>query len=148
MSCVMRKPTFCICENKGTYQLCSNCTADQCLCFHNMDSTIPLLSKSKISSRSPFSVLVQFGLCQAVRKRIVCFLMTWLNYSSLSSLLDWTTGWRVVVVCLNVSIILRKPAFYMCEQQLCRPACTFILSDQQCCSHPAEYNTSCLKVHI
>ena len=27
-----------------------NCTADQCLCFCYMDSTIPLLSKSKISS--------------------------------------------------------------------------------------------------
>ena len=29
----MRKPAFCICENKGADQLCSNCTADQCLCF-------------------------------------------------------------------------------------------------------------------
>ena len=45
----MRKTTICICENKGTDQLCSNCEADQCLCFRYMDSTIPLLSKSKIS---------------------------------------------------------------------------------------------------
>ena len=29
MSLVMRKQTFCICENKGADQLCSNCTADQ-----------------------------------------------------------------------------------------------------------------------
>ena len=29
----MGKPTFCICENKGAYQLLSNCEADQCLCF-------------------------------------------------------------------------------------------------------------------
>ena len=28
----------------------SNCEADKCLCYHFMDSTIPLLSKSKISS--------------------------------------------------------------------------------------------------
>ena len=33
MSRIMRKPDFCICENKGADQLCSNCTADQHLCF-------------------------------------------------------------------------------------------------------------------
>ena len=31
--CILRKPDFCICENKGANQLCSNCTADQRLCF-------------------------------------------------------------------------------------------------------------------
>ena len=47
----MRKPDFCLCENKGADQLLrSICEADQCLCFHYTDSTIPLLSKSKISS--------------------------------------------------------------------------------------------------
>ena len=40
---------ICLCENKGADQLCSNCTADQRLCFHFMDSTNPLL-KFKISS--------------------------------------------------------------------------------------------------
>ena len=30
---VMRKPTICICENKGADQLRSNCEADQRLCF-------------------------------------------------------------------------------------------------------------------
>ena len=33
MSGVMRKPAFCICENKGTEQLYSNCAADQRLCL-------------------------------------------------------------------------------------------------------------------
>ena len=51
MSCVMRKPAFCICENKDTDQLRSNGEADQGLCFHYTDSTIPLVSKSEISSR-------------------------------------------------------------------------------------------------
>ena len=60
----MRKPTICICENKGADQLRSNCEADQRLCFRYTDSTIPLLSKSKISSLMPSSVLVQPGLCQ------------------------------------------------------------------------------------
>ena len=41
--CVMRKPDFCLCENKDTDQLCSNCTADQRLCFRYLDSTIPPL---------------------------------------------------------------------------------------------------------
>ena len=44
------KPTICICENKGADHLCSNCTADQRLCFRYSDSTIPLLLKSEISS--------------------------------------------------------------------------------------------------
>ena len=50
MSCVMRKPTICICENKDADQLRSNREADQHLCFRFLDSTIPLLSKYKISS--------------------------------------------------------------------------------------------------
>ena len=50
MSLVVRKPEFCICENKDADQLHSNCAADQRLCFRYIDSTIPLLSKSEISS--------------------------------------------------------------------------------------------------
>ena len=64
VSFYMRKPAFCICENKGADQLCSNRTADQCLCFRFTNRTIPLLPKSEISSLSPFSVVVQPGLCQ------------------------------------------------------------------------------------
>ena len=50
VSRIMRKSDFCLCENKGADQLCSNCEADQLLCFHYTDNTIPLLYKSKISS--------------------------------------------------------------------------------------------------
>ena len=50
MSLVMRKPAFCICENKEADQLRGNREADQRLCFRYTDSTIPLLSKSEISS--------------------------------------------------------------------------------------------------
>ena len=46
----MRKPNFRLCENKGADQLCSNCTADQRLCFRYSDSTIPLLPESEILS--------------------------------------------------------------------------------------------------
>ena len=50
MSRAMRKPPFCICENKDADQLRGNREADQRLCFRYIDSTIPLLSKSEISS--------------------------------------------------------------------------------------------------
>ena len=46
----MRKPAFSICENKDADQLRGKREADQGLCFRYIDSTIPLLSKSKISS--------------------------------------------------------------------------------------------------
>ena len=49
LSLILRKPDFCICENKTADQLCGNHTTDQRLCFCYMDSTIPLLPKSKIS---------------------------------------------------------------------------------------------------
>ena len=50
MSLVMRKPPYCICENKDADQLRSNREADQRLCFRYRDSTILLLPKSEISS--------------------------------------------------------------------------------------------------
>ena len=50
MSRVVRKPDFCICENKDADQLRGNREADQRLCFRYSDSMILLLSKSKISS--------------------------------------------------------------------------------------------------
>ena len=42
MSHLMRKPTICICENKGVDQLRSNCEADQRLCFRYSASAIIL----------------------------------------------------------------------------------------------------------
>ena len=59
----MRKPAFCRCENEDADQLRSNREADQRLCFRYMDSTIPLLSESEMSSLWPSSVAVQLGLC-------------------------------------------------------------------------------------
>ena len=47
---IMRKPAFCICFNKGVDQLRDNREADQRLCFRYIDSIIPLLPKSEISS--------------------------------------------------------------------------------------------------
>ena len=60
----MRKPDFCICENKDTDQLRGNREADQRLCFHYIDSTFPVVSKCEISSVQPSSVTAQPGLCR------------------------------------------------------------------------------------
>ena len=45
----MKKSVY-IFKNKDADQLHSNHTADQPVCFHYIDSIIPLLSKSEISS--------------------------------------------------------------------------------------------------
>ena len=50
LSLVVRKPAFCICENKDADQLRGNREADQRLCFRHTDSTITLLPKYEISS--------------------------------------------------------------------------------------------------
>ena len=60
----MRKPRFCICENKDADQLRGNREADQHLCFRYIESTISLLSKSEISILYLSSVAVQPGLCR------------------------------------------------------------------------------------
>ena len=63
MSLVMRKPDFCICENKDADQFRDSREVDQRLCFRYTDSTIPLLPKYEITSHEPCSVTVQPGLC-------------------------------------------------------------------------------------
>ena len=57
MSRIVRKPAFCICENKDAAQLHRNREADQHLFFRYTDRTIPLLPNSEISSLNAFSVL-------------------------------------------------------------------------------------------
>ena len=59
----MRKPAFCICDNKDAGQLHSNCAADQCFCFPIIDRTIPVLPKSESFSLQQSSVIVQPGFC-------------------------------------------------------------------------------------
>ena len=70
MSLVVRKPAFCICENKDADQLRGDREADQRLCFRYIDSTIPLLPKSEIFSLYPSSVTAQPGLCRTWSKTL------------------------------------------------------------------------------
>ena len=46
----MRQPAVCLCKTKGADQLPGNCAADQRLSYSYIDSTIPLLPKSEVSS--------------------------------------------------------------------------------------------------
>ena len=48
----MRKPAFCICDNKDADQLRGDREADQRLCFRYIDSTIPLLLNPKFQASS------------------------------------------------------------------------------------------------
>ena len=50
LSRIVRKPDFCLGENKGADQLRGNREADQRLCFRYTDSIFPLLLISEISS--------------------------------------------------------------------------------------------------
>ena len=78
---VMKKSTFCICENKGADQLRSNCAADQHLSFHYRDCTINILSKSDISSIWPLSVVVHLVFCRTLSETLKTgFLATRLNF--------------------------------------------------------------------
>ena len=60
----MRKPEFCLGENKGADQLRGNREADQRLCFRYTVSIFPLLLISEISSFYAASGTVHVGLCQ------------------------------------------------------------------------------------
>ena len=76
----MRKPTFCICENKDADQLRGNSEADQRLCFRYIDSTIPLLSK-------PLAILCSctvWFMSDQVGNQNVGFLTIRLNYNSMA----------------------------------------------------------------
>ena len=81
MSRVVRKPVFCICENKDADQLRDDREADQRLCFRYIHSTIPLLPKSEISSLSESSsVAVQSGSSLTwTETPKTGFLMPWLK---------------------------------------------------------------------
>ena len=83
----MGKPTICIGEIKGADQLRSNCEADQRLCFRYTDSTVPLLSKSKISRLLSYSVTVQPGLYQTWSEPKLLVFSRIGSYSNV-----WSTG--------------------------------------------------------
>ena len=67
----MRKPDFCICENKDADQLSDNREADQHLCFRYIDSTIPLLLNLKFQASSHFLLLYSL-VCVGPGRKTEC----------------------------------------------------------------------------
>ena len=107
LSLVMRKPAFCICENKDTDQLRNNCAADQRLCFRYTDSTIPL-PNCELSRLCPSSVVVQTGLCQTWSETPKTgFLTTRLIFQASATVT--TTCSRTSVRTVGVSIVMSHP---------------------------------------
>ena len=73
LGCIMRKQTFCICENKGADQLRSICEADQRLYFRYTVSTIPLHSKFKISSFYSHLLCLHSSVCVGPDRKLHCW---------------------------------------------------------------------------
>ena len=111
MSRVMRKPTFCICENKDADQLRGNREADQRLCFRYIDSTIPLLSKSKFKPFAIFCSCTAWLMSDLVGNQNAGFLMARLKYAR--SRLSWDAAYNMVDQHLAsfrfVSCIITRP---------------------------------------
>ena len=63
----MRKPAFCICENKAAVQLCGNRTADQRLCFRFTYSTIPFFLNPKFQALAIFCDCTAWFVSDQVR---------------------------------------------------------------------------------
>ena len=76
MSCVMRKSVLAIgiCQNNRTSAF-RHWTADQYLCFCYIDSAIPLLPKSKISSLRTIMALSLVFVSDLVEKPVVTLLI-------------------------------------------------------------------------
>ena len=142
-SLIMRKPA--LCEKKGTDQLHCNLAADQCLCLRYIDRTIPLLSKSDVSSLQPSSVAAQLGLCQTwLETQKTGFLMTRLiqtfdlflvgleETKKESKKLKYSVEVQHVVsywflrTFSYMSLVVRKPVFGVSDQVRHKPVCAAI----------------------
>ena len=103
MSCLMGKPTICICENKDADQLRGNREADQRLCFRYTDSTLPHLPKSEISSFYPASVTVQPDLCRTCSETTLLVFPLGGSYISIKNHLKLIVWKNTLVLCENFS---------------------------------------------
>ena len=102
LSRIMRKPAFCICEKKNA----GNRTADQRRCIRCIDSTIPLLPKSELSSLSSSSVAVQTGLCRTWSETPKTgIVMTRLNFEQYQSR---NKEQLLLQICLKIPMLYRK----------------------------------------
>ena len=101
------KTVSCICENKEADQLRSNREANQRLCFRYMDSTIPLLSKSEISSLYASSVIAQPDLCQ-----------TWSETPKTGFLMTQLIQCRLLAMKMNIKFCIKVLLESVCTKNL------------------------------
>ena len=110
MSCIMRKPAFCICENKDTDQLRSNCAADQRLCFRYKDSTIPLFSKTL----AIFCGCTARFMSELVQNPEDGFPH---DKAQIVKIIPKGQNGRTDQLCINMSLVMKKPDFCLCENK-------------------------------
>ena len=94
-------------KNKGADKICINCAADQRLCFGKLNTTIPLLSTSEMSSLSPSSVVVQLSLCWTWSKT----LKTGFFHDTAQIRVDMRLSMQVFLssVCTSSTVLLGPP---------------------------------------
>ena len=127
----MRKPDFCLGENKGADQLRGNREADQRLCFRYSDSIIPLLLKSEISSfYSSFLSLyrpVCVGPGRKPRRPVFSRRgSNWYNHNYLSSL----PSYQDIAFQLYLSVLPWVTFSLGCRSLLCERNAWFDFSNQ------------------
>ena len=117
----MRKPTICICETKGADQLCSNCEADQRLCFcYNTDSEFFYFLNQSFQPLNIFFACTAQFVSDLFGNRIVGFLMRRLifrvrsrvNKNRLNNpryfILSWSTHNQHSIIIIIIIIIIIK----------------------------------------
>ena len=116
MILVVRKPTFCICENKEADQLRGNREADQRLCFRYTDSTIPLLP---IPNFKP-----QANLCGCTAWFVWGLVGNPEDRFSHNEVHIIRTFFNIEVLKYIMGHVMRKPVFGVSEQVQHKPGCT------------------------
>ena len=150
------KKGFCLSENKDADQLCSY-TADQHLCFHFSDGTIPLLLKFKVSSIWLSSVTVQASLyptprpvsslCGGSCTYCACFFSRLCpalkavfehglkRHSLLGSICH---PWLFIEEVSDLSYLVRKPTICICENKDADQLRDNREADQRLCFHHSD----------
>ena len=120
---------------KGTDQHAHPCSLISAFVFCSLDSILPLISISKISSLHLASVAVQAGSCltwsQTPKTNFLVTRLIW--YTDYSDYVAYTSTKGIhlscgssfcFVLCSCMGLIMRKPVFGVCDQARLKPACS------------------------
>ena len=104
----MKKPVFCICENKGTDQLRGNHAADQRLCFPYIDIVqFVYRQRPKFKASSHLLWLYSLvGVRPGPNTPTTGFLMTRLNF-------EYTANLFVCLICCCMSTVNSKARVFL-----------------------------------